>query len=49
MLEDLNGWIGDGVRLGITGAFGFPEENETGRRVVEFCVERGPYVGNTYF
>ena len=49
MLGDLNGWIGDRVRAGITGAFGVPGENENGRRVVEFCAERGLYVGNTYF
>ena len=34
---------------GITGAFGVPGENENGRRVVEFCAERGMCVGNTYF
>ena len=33
-LEDLNGWIGDRVRAGITGAFGVPGENDNGRRVV---------------
>ena len=26
MLGDLNGWIGDRVRIDITGAFGFPEK-----------------------
>ena len=39
VLEDLNGWIGDRVRAGITGAFGVPRENDNGRRKVEFCVE----------
>ena len=37
------------MRAGIAGAFGFPGENENGRRVVEFCAERGLCVGNTYF
>ena len=32
----------------ITGAFGVPGENDNGRRVVEFCAERGMGVGNTY-
>ena len=41
--------VGDGTRAGITGAFGVPRENDNGRRVVEFCAERGPCVGNTYF
>ena len=48
-LGDLNGWIGDRTRAGITGAFGVPGENDNGKRVVEFCAERGPCVGNTYF
>ena len=37
------------MRAGITGAFGVPEENDNGRRVVEFCAERELCVGNTYF
>ena len=36
ILGDLNGWIGDRTRAGITGAFKIPEENDNGRRVVEF-------------
>ena len=49
ILGDLKGWIGDRTRAGITGAFGVPGENDNGRRVVEFCEERGLCVGNTYF
>ena len=41
ILGDLNGWIGDRVRAVITGAFGVPGENKNGRRLVEFCAERG--------
>ena len=41
ILGDLNGWIGDRTRDGITGAFGIPGENDNGRKVVEFCAERG--------
>ena len=43
-MGDLNGWIEDRT----TGAFGVPGENK-GRRVVEFCAERGLCAGNTYF
>ena len=49
ILGDLNGWIGDRSRAGITGAFRVPGENDNSRRVVEFCEERGLCVGNTYF
>ena len=49
ILVDLNGWIGYRVRASISGAFGVPGENDNGRRVVEFCAERGLCVGNTYF
>ena len=49
ILGDLKGWIGDRTRTGITGTFGVSEENENGRRVVEFCAERGLCVDNTYF
>ena len=37
MLGDLSGWDGD--RL--TGEFGVPGENDDGRRVIDFCAERG--------
>ena len=40
-LGDPNGLIGDMVRAGMTGAFGVPGENDNGRRLVEFCAERG--------
>ena len=45
---DLNGWIGYRTRAAITGAFRVPED-DNGRRVVEFCAERGLCVGNAYF
>ena len=41
ILGDLNGWVGDRVRPGITGAFGVQGENDNDRRVVEFWAERG--------
>ena len=47
MLGYLNGWIRDRAKAGVTGAFGVPGKNDNGRRPVEFCAERGLYVGNT--
>ena len=37
------------VRVAITGAFGVLEEIDYGRILVDFCAERRPCVGNTYF
>ena len=48
ILGDLNGWTGDRTRVGINGAFGVPGENDNGRRVVEFCEEKGLCVGNIF-
>ena len=45
-----NEWDGeDRTTAGITGAFGVPRYIDNGRRVVEFCEERGLWVSNTYF
>ena len=44
----LNGWMGDRVRVSITGAFGVPGKNENGR-IVEFYAERRLCWGSTYF
>ena len=49
MLRDLNGWVRERLRAGITGGFGAPGENDKGRRIIDFCAERVLYVGNTYF
>ena len=38
-----------GSRADITGVFVVPGKNDNGRRVVEFCAERGLHVGNRYF
>ena len=48
-MGELNRWIGDRMRVGITGVFGVSGENDNGRRVVEFCAESEVCVGNTYF
>ena len=49
ILGDLNGWIGDRTRAGITGAFGVPRENDNGRRVVKLCEKNGICEGTTHF
>ena len=49
ILGNLKGWIGDRVRAGIIGVFRVPGENDNGRRVINFCVERWLSVSNTYF
>ena len=41
ILKDLNEGIGDRTRTSLTSAFGVPGENYNGKRVVEFCPERG--------
>ena len=48
ILRDLNRWIGDRTRAGITGAFGVSGENDNDRRVVEFWAERGVCVWVTH-
>ena len=48
IVGDLNRWIGDWTRAALTDAFGVPGENDNGRRVVEFCAERGLCLGNTF-
>ena len=48
ILGNLNGWIGDRTRAGITGVFpGVQGENDNGRRVVELSAERRLCVCNT--
>ena len=47
-MGDLKRWLGDRTRGSIIGSFRVPGENDNGRRVVEFCTERGLCVGNTY-
>ena len=37
------------MRAVVTDASGVPGENDNGKRVLEFCAERGICVGNTYF
>ena len=37
------------LRAGITGGFRVPGENDNGRKVIDFCAERGLSVSNNYF
>ena len=49
VLGDMDGWIEDRLRGGITSTFRVPGENDKGRRVKEFYAEKGFVRGNTYF
>lgn len=49
VLGDLNGWIGDKQRDGLTGAFRVVGENEDGREVTDFSGDWGMCVSNIYF
>ena len=46
VLGDLNGLVGDRLRVGIISGLGVPRENDNGWRVIDFCIKRGV---NTYF
>ena len=48
MLGSQNGWVGDRLRVGITGVFEVPGEYDNGRRVIYFWAERGLCVCNTF-
>ena len=37
LVEDLYEWVGDRLRVGISGEFRAPGENDNGRRVIDFC------------
>ena len=46
---DYLGWVGNRVRIYITGVFKVPGENVNGRKLVDFCAERELCVSNIYF
>ena len=46
--EDLNKWGGDSLRVGITSTFVILEENNSEKRLIEYCAERRLCVVNTY-
>ena len=45
ILGNLNGWLGDRTRTGITIAFGVSGENDNGRRVVGVLCRKGTLCG----
>ena len=49
LMGDLNGWVGDRVRVDITGTFEVTGESYNRRRVVDFYAERMLPMSNTYF
>ena len=48
-MGDLNGWVGDRVRVDITGTFEVTGESYNRRRVIDFYAERMLPMSNTYF
>ena len=40
IMVDLNGWVGDRVRVGLTCGLGAAGENDNGRKDVDFCPDR---------
>ena len=48
VIGNLSGWILNSIREYITAALGVPSKNESGRRILDFCVKRGLCTGNTF-
>ena len=46
---DLNAKVGNQEIPGVTGNFGFGEQNEAGQRLTDFCQEKAPLIANTLF
>ena len=49
VLGDLNARVGNKVTEGIVGRHGVPGRNESGKRLLEICVEQELVVGNSWF
>ena len=49
MLGDLNARVGDGELQGVVGKYGVSDENESGKRVLDMCVEQELAIGNSFF
>ena len=45
----LNAKVGSQEIPGVTGNFGFGEQNEAGQRLTDFCQEKAPLIANTLF
>ena len=49
VLGDLNARVGDGEVEGVVRKYGVPDENESGERLLDMCVERELVIGNSFF
>jgi exonuclease III len=49
VLGDLNARVGDEEVEGVVGKYGVPGRNESGRELVDMCMERRLVIGNTVF
>ena len=49
VLGDLNTRVGDGEIEGVVGKNGVPGENESGKRLLDMCVEQELVIGNSFF
>ena len=49
IIGDWNAKVGSQETPGVTGKFGLGVQNEAGQRLIEFCQENAPVIGNTLF
>ena len=49
VLGDLNARVGDGEGEGVVGKYGVTGENESGKRLLDMCVEQELVIGNSFF
>ena len=49
IIGDWNAKVGSQETPGVTGKFGLGVQNEAGQRLIEFCQENSPVIGNTLF
>ena len=49
IIGDWNAKVGSQETLGVTGKLGLEVQNETGKRLIEFCQENAQVIANTLF
>ena len=49
VLGDLNARVGDGEVEDVVRKYGVPGENESGKRLLDKCVEQELVIGNSFF
>ena len=49
IIGDWNAKVGSQETPGVTGKFGLGVQNETGKRLIEFCQENALVIANTLF